>query len=253
MFFGMTPWVQRLVIMNVSAFFIQMAMPEVAEPLVLYPARVLVQPWTLVTYMFLHGGIGHLFFNMLSLYFFGSRVEGRMGGDNFVRLYFVSGIVGGLLSVVFSPRAGVIGASGAVFGVMFAFAMFWPRQPIYIWGFIPIEARWLVLLTTGFAIFAVQSGSRDGVAHFAHLGGYVGGWLYLWWVDRRSTSREFHKKVRAGPKESVDADLATRIDLSKVHEVNRDEVGRILAKIRESGAGSLTNAERLFLSNFLPQ
>src|SRR4029079_11028565 len=100
------------------------------------------RPWTLVTYMFLHAGLGHIFWNMLGLYFFGPRVESRMGSQRFITLYFVSGIVGALFSVVLAPRFAVLGASGAVLGVLMAFARFWPRERLYIWGVLPIDARW---------------------------------------------------------------------------------------------------------------
>src|SRR3954463_4882013 len=125
-------------------FFVQMMSPGVTSLLMFVPSEALVHPWTVVTYMFLHGGFGHIFFNMLALYFFGPPVEQRMGGNRFITLYLLSGIVGALFSIVL--RVPVIGASGAVMGVSLAFARFWPRQQILIWGVLPIEARWLVIL-----------------------------------------------------------------------------------------------------------
>ena len=90
----MTPWVRRLVIANAVMFVITMSKPEVTELLALVPALVLVRPWTPFTYMFLHAGFGHVFFNMLALFFFGSRVESRLGGRAFLQLYFISGLTG---------------------------------------------------------------------------------------------------------------------------------------------------------------
>jgi membrane associated rhomboid family serine protease len=247
----MTPWVQRLIVANVVMFLATYVYQGLYWRLVLVPALILERPWTLVTYMFLHGGFGHIAFNMIALFFFGSRVEARIGSRHFLWLYLVSGIAGALLSLAFTPRASIIGASGAVFGVSFAFAYFWPRDRIYIWGVLPIEARWLVILTAGIAIFGGFTGAQAGIAHFAHLGGYAGGWLYLWWMDRRATAgrRAWQKKVTATAG-TVDSHRVATIDLSRVHPVNRDEVNRILDKINKSGLDSLTSEERTFLSHF---
>ena len=135
----MTPWVLRILVANVLMFFVQQTVPGTTSLLMFVPSQLLVHPWTIVTYMFLHGGFGHIFFNMLALYFFGPPVEQRMGGNRFLTLYFISGIVGALFSIVLGVP--VIGASGAVMGVSLAFAKFWPRQQVLIWGVLPIEAR----------------------------------------------------------------------------------------------------------------
>jgi membrane associated rhomboid family serine protease len=249
----MTPWVRRLIAANVVMYLATQVYPALFWNLVLVPALMLVHPWTVITYMFLHdrGGLSHILFNMLALYFFGSRVEARIGSRHFIQLYLFSGIAGGLLSLFFTPRAFIIGASGAVFGVAFAFAYFWPRERIYIWGVLPIEARWLVILTTVIAVVGGYTGGQGGVAHFAHLGGYAGGWLYLVWMDRRATAgrRAWQAKL-SGPAAPVDTGRVATIDLSRVHPVNRDEVNRILDKINASGVASLTNEERTFLSHF---
>jgi Rhomboid family len=138
----MTPWVTRLLIANVALFALQSFLPPLlVEYLVFVPVYVFSRPWTIITYMFLHGGLSHILFNMLGLFFFGSRVESRLGERRFISLYLISGVFGALASLVFTPRAAVIGASAGVFGVMLAFAWFWPREKIYIWGVIPVEAR----------------------------------------------------------------------------------------------------------------
>jgi membrane associated rhomboid family serine protease len=249
----MTPWVRRLIVANAVMYLalVTRAFPVPFDQLVLVPAMIPMKPWTLVTYMFLHGSLSHIGFNMLALYFFGSRVELRIGSRHFILLYLISGIAGGLLSLVFSPHASIIGASGAVFGVSFAFAYFWPRDRIYVWGLLPVEARWLVMLYAGIDIFGGITGAQSGVAHFAHLGGFIGGWLYLWWMDRRATvgRRAWQRKVSA-PAGTVDSRRIDTIDLARIHPVNRDEVNRILDKIRVSGLESLTAEERTFLSHF---
>lgn len=250
----MTPWVQRLVLANIVVFGLQSLAPGIAGLLVFYPNEVLTHPWTIVTYMFLHGGFSHLFFNMLALFFFGGRVEQRIGGRDFARLYFISGVAGALLSLALAPASPIIGASGGVFGVSLAFAMFWPRERIYIWGVVPVEAWLLVAINTGVSIFSGFGGTGSGVAHFAHLGGYVGAWVYLTLRTRYSAANRFQRQSRGVP---AAADRAVRqsydrLRLDGVHALTRDEVNRILDKISAEGIGSLTPEERLFLSNFVP-
>jgi membrane associated rhomboid family serine protease len=243
-----TPWVQRFLIANVLMFFVQMTVQESTYHLSLVPAMLLQRPWTLVTYMFLHGGFMHIIFNMLGLYFFGPRVEQRIGSERFFALYMISGITGGLLSF-YTPMAQIVGASGAVFGVLLAYARFWPRDQIFIWGIIPVEVRWLVLIYTVVSLV----GLGGGVAHFAHLGGFLGAFLYLVWMERTAGARKF-RRVATAPPPAKDALLSNwkKVDRAGIHAVNKDEVDRILDKISASGIASLTPQERLFLSNFVP-
>ena len=246
----MTPWVQRLLILNVVMFFVQQT-TSVGNLLAFVPPYVLVRPWTLVTYMFLHGSLGHIFFNMLGLYFFGPRVEERMGSNRFITLYLIAGVFGALLSLVLAPRSPIIGASGAVLGVLMAFARFWPRQQLLIWGIIPIEARWLVVIYAAIDLFGGMGGQRGGVANFAHLGGFAGALLFLLFLEQRSGAKQFKKQVT--PK-VADPALSNwrKVDRGSIHSVNKEEVDRILDKINASGIGSLTPQERQFLSNFVP-
>ena len=246
----MTRWVQRLLIANIGFYFLQQTLPGFTDALMFVPGYALMRPWTIITYMFLHGSITHILFNMLGLYFFGSRVEQRLGSDRFVALYFISGVTGALLSLFLSPAA-LIGASAGVFGVVLAFARFWPTDKIYIWGVLPLEARWLVGITIVMAIYSGMNGSRGGVADFAHLGGYVGAYLYLKWLEETKGSKRF-RELAAKP--LPDRQLANwnKVNMQTVHELNRDEVNRILDKISAQGLGSLTPQEKQFLSNFVP-
>lgn len=251
----MTPWVTRLLVANVAIFAAGAFLPPVlVELMVFIPQYVLLRPWTLVTYMFLHGGLTHLLFNMLGLFFFGSRVESRLGARRFLTLYVISGVTGAVASMVFTPRAAVIGASAGVFGVMMAFAMFWPRERIYIWGVLPVEARILVLVTTALALYAGFGGRGGGVAHFAHLGGYVGAWAYLWWIARNTAQRRFQARMNAVDPAVKRASALRRdqLNLDGVHALTREEVDRILDKISAQGMSSLTLEEMRFLSNFAP-
>jgi membrane associated rhomboid family serine protease len=249
----MTPWVQRLLFANIGVFLVQQAVPWSTNLLALVPAAILVRPWTLLTYMFAHstGSLSHILFNMFALYIFGPRVEARIGSARFIRMYLAAGVTGGILSFFFTPLVAIIGASGAVFGVQLAYAMFYPRDKIFIWGVIPVEARVLVIVMT---LISIYSGFRGGggVAHFAHLGGYLGAWLYLRWSEKRTPSKQWQAKVAGPPAAVVPLGDWRNVDLARVHEVNRDEVARILDKIRAQGEGSLTSQERVFLGHFTP-
>lgn len=256
----MTPVVQLLLLANVLVFALQSFVPGITNAFDFVPRLALLRPWTVVTYMFLHGGLMHIAFNMLALYFFGPRIEARIGSRPFAFLYFVSGITGALLSMFFSS-APIIGASGGVFGVMLAFAWYWPEERIFLWGVLPIPARVLVIGTTAMAIFGGFGGGGDGVAHFAHLGGYVGAFFYLKWLER---GRGKFRKVATSP-QAARVEPATRppesqirhvagwrdIDMSTIHEVNRPAVTRIVDKIASEGVESLTPDERRFLSTFI--
>lgn len=249
----MTPWVQRLIIANVIVFFIELTVPGIVRQFALVPAAVLTQPWTLVTYMFLHDqrNFTHILFNMFGLYMFGTRVEERLGGNRFLTLYFISGLAGAVLTMFLAPRAAVIGASGAVFGIMLAFARFWPDVQILFMMFIPVQARFAVIALALMQLWAGFTGMGGGVANFCHLGGFAGAWAYLVYLERRAGVRKFRTQTVA-PIAKENLTNWKRIDTNKIHEVNRDEVNRILDKISAKGMGSLTAQEKLFLSNFVP-
>jgi membrane associated rhomboid family serine protease len=250
----MTPWVQRLLVANIAVFLVQMSVPGITRALALVPASILVRPWTLVTYMFAHStfGLTHILFNMFALWIFGPRVEARIGSARFIRMYLVAGITGGILSFFFTPFASIVGASGAVFGVQLAFALFYPRERIYIWGVLPVEARVLVIAMTAISLYSGFRGG-GGVAHFAHLGGYLGAWLYLRWSEQRTPGKQWQAKVAGPPPSSIPLGDWRAVDLNRIHEVNRDEVARILRKLEEQGEGSLSAQERVFLGHFVPR
>lgn len=255
-----TPWVTRILAVNVAVFFLFQMMPGLGpleRTLALVPAFALERPWTVFTYMWLHAGIGHLFFNMLALYFFGPRLEQRLGGTHFLALYLASGLAGAALSFVdplhpgFVPVIPIVGASGAIYGVLLAYAMIWPSDRVMIWGIVPLEIRLLVLLVAAYSIWAGVTGASSGTAHFAHLGGFIGGWLYLSWADRKSASRQFRRRVdkalygRATP--VVAEPQWGSIKREGLHPLNLEELDRLEAKARTHGAGSLTPDERAFL------
>ena len=248
----MNPWVMRLLIANVACFGLQMILPPFTDWFRFYAPFAVVRPWTFVTYMFLHGDPMHILFNMLGLYIFGSRVESRMGGSRFLQMYLIAGVVGALAHAVLSPGAPVVGASAAVYGVLMAYAMFWPRDRIYVMGVFPIEA-WLAIVLYGLYDLSSGIGGGGRVAHFAHLGGLAGAYIYIWAMDRFSPAKRFRAKV-GSVAPSTEKSLKQNwknVQLEGVHQLSRDEVNRILDKINAEGIGSLTAEEKLFLSNFV--
>ncbi|MBP1653618.1 MAG: Peptidase rhomboid domain protein [Bacteroidetes bacterium] len=244
----MNSWTMRLIAANVVMYFLTSASPGLLNLLMLVPAFVPAAPWTVVTYMFLHANLWHLLFNMLSLFFFGPRLEHELGGRDFLLLYFISGIAGALLSFL-TPYVAIVGASGAVFGVLLGFARYWPREQIMIWGIIPVEARWLVIIMTVLSLIGGFGGGGD-IAHFAHLGGFAGGLLFLLWRDRNTRAARFKASVMPPPIRPADLERWSRIDRARLHEVNREELDRIMAKLQTGGSAGLTPDERAFLDRF---
>jgi len=139
--------------------------------------------WTFVTYMFVHGSISHILFNMLGLFIFGTQVERQMGSREFLLFYFVTGALAGVFSFIVYYITGVyvslIGASGAIFAVELAFAVFFPNTRLYIWGILPMRAAVMVLVFTGIELFSSIFRSGSGIAHLTHLAGFAFAWMYF--------------------------------------------------------------------------
>lgn len=240
----------RLIFANAAMYLVTMAVPAVKWALVLVPGLVLFRPWTVVTYMFLHADFWHILFNMLGLFFFGPRLEARLGGRRFLGLYFASGIAGALLSL-FTPHAAILGASGATFGVFLGYALYWPHERVLIWGILPVEARVLVVIMTVLSLYGGMTGG-GGVAHLAHLGGFAGGFLYLKWSERHTPAAKFRARAqpRARAVTASDVERWTRIRAEEMHPINREEYERLIRKIRDEGVSGLTPSERAFLDRF---
>ena len=185
-----TPAVKILIALNVVAFLAQNVSPELTLLLGLRPADVLLdlKIWQPFTYMFLHGGLAHILFNMLSLWMFGVELERVWGTPFFSRYYAITGVGAGLCTVLVSLLpfgfaqqmylAVTIGASGAIYALLLAYALYFPhRQIIFI--IFPLPARVFVMILGGMALLFSISSQQGGVAHIAHLSGLVIGYLYL--------------------------------------------------------------------------
>jgi membrane associated rhomboid family serine protease len=185
----LTPAIKAIVIANVVGFLLTLVVPELILQLGLVPQDVLerFQIWQPVTYMFLHGGFFHLLFNMLTLWMFGVELERMWGSAFFTKYYFVTGLGAAAAQMLLSFVPGIggslyygltIGASGAVYGVLLAYAMHFPNRPIYMYMVFPIPAKYFVMIMGAISLVSSISGP-GGVAHWAHLGGLVTGYLFL--------------------------------------------------------------------------
>lgn len=252
--FAVTPWVKRLLIANVVVFLATMVNPEFFYRWFAFaPSEVLTRPWGALTYMFVHGGLMHLLMNMLVLFFFGPPLESRWGSREFIKFYLICGLGGVALSFVFAS-AWIVGASAAIYGLMLAFAMTWPNAPIYIWGVFPVKAKWLVGFLFVLSVMSAFGGGGGNIAHFAHLGGIVTGFLYLksdWRPGQVGTKRRSGIRVRKmaivprqEPVRKAEQETKTDGEWSGTEESMLDEVDRILDKISAEGMTSLTNQER---------
>ena len=141
--------------------------------------------WQFITYMFTHDGFSHIFFNMLALFFFGFQLERRMGSKEFLLFYFFCGIAAGIFSFFFYISTGntnvfLVGASGAVYAVLLAFAVYYPNATIHIWGIIPLKATWVIIIYAAIEIFSHFGRSNSRIAHLTHLAGFAFAYLYMW-------------------------------------------------------------------------
>lgn len=259
--------VRWLIVLCAVVFLGQMLEPRVTTWLELTTGDTLSkgQVWRLLTYAFCHNtrDVLHLLFNMVCLWFFGRSVQERLGNREFVAFYLAAAVVAGLSYLglhagFLHDHSTVTGASGATMAVMALFAMWYPRQQVLLFGLLPIEIRWLVAAYVVFdtlPVWAALQGKQvsDGIAHAAHLGGLLFGFVYAifewrlsgwmsfrrvpaWWRDR-----ERRKSVKLYSPDSDATEAPAEVDLDA-------KVDDILRKIHEHGETSLSDRERRVLS-----
>lgn len=256
--------------------------------------------YQLVTYMFIHANLEHLFFNMFALWMFGCVVENSLGSKRFTAYYLICGTGAGLIQMITQfgsfylmaadqiPGFGVgdiftvarnsapllnqwttVGASGAIYGILLAFGMLYPGERIFIFPLpIPIKAKWFVCIYIAVELFAALGTSNDSVAHFAHLGGMLFGWIMIrYWnkntgygnfgynngfrfFDNIKDYRERRTNKKTGNKKR-DTDTRTESDweYNTRKKSEENEMDRILDKVRRSGYDSLTDDEKRKLFN----
>lgn len=256
--------IRTLITINVAVFIFQVVLgiisPAYSNALVnafaFYPEwqTALFQPWRAVTYMFLHGGAFHLIFNMLWLWWMGRAVEESLGPRTFSVIFLGAGIGGALLDILFAQILGinyVIGASGAVYGIMVAFAMMFPKMPIMLILLPPIQARYVVAGLI--ALDVLLLGSSDGTARIVHLGGAGIGYLLMkyqrqgqdlssWLLPVEQLWYQFKgKKRKSTPRNE---NMYSVSDVEIIDETDQSELDEILEKISQKGYDGLTDAEK---------
>jgi membrane associated rhomboid family serine protease len=181
-----TPAVKFLLIGNTAVFFLQLFLPTqflVVFGLVPYLVWQQFYLWQLFTYQFLHGGLFHLLLNMFALWMFGCDLERRWGSQFFLKYYFVSVVGGGILNTLLVPGQGVpsIGASAGIYGILLAYGLIYPNQIVYFYFLFPIKMKHFVLIIGAIALYSSMASSQNGIAHLAHVGGMLFGYIYLRW------------------------------------------------------------------------
>ena len=207
--FGMmTPGVKNLLLANITIFVLQFLAPALNQILIFYfglVPRLAFQKlffWQFVSYMFLHGGFSHIFFNMFALWMFGVELERTWGTREFFKFYFLTGIVAGISTAVFSWGSMIptIGASGAIYGILAAYALFFPDRYVYLYFLFPIKMKYLAVILGLLEFISAYNQSQTGIAHVAHLGGMVVGFFYLrhkyrhWGIGQNFFKNLFRKK-----------------------------------------------------------
>jgi membrane associated rhomboid family serine protease len=277
----MTRVVQMLLAINIAVAFLDITIvPDEYVGLFAFRAGPLAETWwTALTYMFVHAGLLHLAMNMYTLWIFGPRLEHVWGSRSFALFFIWCGLGGAVFHALFGGLASMVGASAAIFGVMLAYAMHWPKDEIFFFGVIPMRVSTLVALLGVMNLFLGYSMGGGGVAYFAHLGGFAFGFLYLKKPQHvsieqlrqrvssapdvgddmspraapRSSSRSRHRDevddIVAQSKAAV-AKRPARLAPGKKsgpREAKAEELDRVLDKISRHGISSLTSAEKKIL------
>jgi membrane associated rhomboid family serine protease len=272
------PVIKTLIISNVVVFLLMMVSGAysvggtnltsiIMRYFALVPLGYGFLPWQLITYLFMHGGFFHLFFNMFILWMFGMELENMWGSKKFFTFYLVCGIGAGLIHLVVGPLfAGValtIGASGAVYGILLAFAMMFPDRMIFLYFLFPVKAKYFVGFLIIFGLFMGISGTQDGIAHFAHLGGALVAFLYImaerdriplkqWFSGfkrkRSSDNLRYHKGgIEDARYYDIREEQRNRDQKKSEPEIDQERIDAILDKISKTGYQNLTEEEKRIL------
>ncbi len=267
--------VRQLLIANVSVYMLTqvMGMGFWASWFGLNPHDVIfgLRIWQPFTYMFLHGGFWHIAMNMLMLWMFGSELENIWGRKEFLRFYIVTGVGAGLFSLVpyfigvltgyRGTIPSIIGASGAIYAILLAYALTYPERKVLVYMLVPIKVKYLMLIM-GFMTFA-SIGNGDGISHITHLGGLVVGWFYLrrngryrslnipWkqWLGKFNKIRIVQKDAPRQKRTSASTPPSKGWHRVKSKTELRKEMDALLDKITRVGYENLSNTEKERLLN----
>ncbi len=201
--------------------------------------------WQPFTYMFFHApfyssvGISHILLNMLGLWVFGRELEQAWGKKNFLKYYFITGIGSGLITFFFQIGSDnpVIGASGAVYGILLAYGLLYPNRMLYIWGIIPVKSMWLVIIMGAIAFFGLL-GNSDGISHVTHISGMLIGYIFL---KKKWSWRDVWFSIR---KKTIEFQVQRQEDRFIKKKMIQKDIDSILDKIQKVGFSGLSDAEQ---------
>lgn len=198
--YGLTPVIKKLMII-MGIFFLLQNLISWKINLYFGLVPILVWKryffWQLFTYMFLHGGLSHIIFNLIALWMFGGELENFWGSKKFLRYFFFCGIGAAISTVLFTPYQfiPIIGASGAIYGILLAFGWLFPNRLIYIYFLLPIPAKYVVIIFGLIELFSSIEGTGGGIAHLTHLGGLLFGIIYMAYpVIRQKIRRKYYRQ-----------------------------------------------------------
>ncbi len=281
---GITPAVQWLIVLNAIVYFVQLTSPigaaDISAWLGLSAAEFPSHWWAVMTYMFVHAGFAHIATNMIMLWMFGPRVERALGARSFIYFYLWCGLGGAVFYLLLVPHGSVVGASGAVVGVVLAYALKWPDDEVYILGIWGMRAKWIAVWTiawnVGMALANMTGYSNGSTAWMAHVGGLAFAWLYLHAPDSSSFERirshvatvpddtnpqpipkTQRAKRRDNPQTADDAVARSNAIVKRrpqtpalsapKQKAREEDINALLDKISREGMQSLTDEERLLL------
>ena len=253
----MPPILKSLMVVNVVLFLLAGVVgPEFLLTFGLVPARVTEHRWVWqpFTYLFVHKGFFHLLFNLFAIWMFGVPVESQWGPREFFRFYMICGVGAGLMNLALTPSSmmPIIGASGAIYGLLVAFGMLYPDAVVYLYLLFTVKAWHMVVLFALLELMAGASGGTPTVANFAHLGGMAVAYVYIrwWWVWSLKLrallgglARE-RSEPPAPPTSRMKRQAARRPSAPEAEGDDMAEIDRILDKILDHGESSLTESER---------
>lgn len=277
------PVIKNLLIINGAVFLVQLIMQGITFQgipgaylldhwFALNPIGNNFQIWQLITYQFMHGSFTHILFNMFALWMFGIEIENMWGSKKFLYYYLLCGVVAGLFQIFLTPlltglTAPTIGASGAIYGVLIAFGVIFPNRYIFLYFFIPVKAKYLITFMILIEFFAISPGSN--IAHLAHLGGALAGFIYIL-LDKNTDAaiknifsgssirmkkpynpfggiKDTFRRKDDDVQEAKFYEIKDEDKEDKKDEITQEEIDKILDKISQSGYQNLSAKEKKIL------
>jgi membrane associated rhomboid family serine protease len=248
----LTPGVKNIIFANAIIFLMSVLNRQLgyflSNTFALHAYDVLYQfkIWQLVTYMFLHGGFWHIFFNMFVFWMFGTELEMEWGTKQFIKYYFICGIGAGIINILLTSSdplyPGTVGASGAIYGVMVAYAVRYPNRLVYIYFLFPVKVKYLIGFLAAVSFLSTWNAQGDGIAHAAHLGGMLVGYIYLkYWQQFYKVKSFFHRTVKKPHQPSGSGPVDEKV------AYYRKKIDELLDKINRVGYLNLTDEEKELL------